>query len=257
MAIQRSAVDQNVAGAPAPAATKGGKEKVRASEKIADQGRALVASMSEAEIEALGSKSHTLIFLECLGMGSKRSSRRVAEDQNVDCATPVAARFRTTEDIMVPQIPITKDRFTGINPETDITWVPKKAGEEFILSYYEIMYLLIKDEYGGYCSDGENPKGVRFTPRLNAYVANQALLPTPTLTLEKGAIKASITNIDEEVEPGKWVCKPEYEEKFGDLFKKKAPRRASAEPKGKKISSTTYIAKALNHILYAGNKANA
>lgn len=258
MAINRTAVDaQAQGGAPGAAPAPNAKAKNKASEKFEAQGKAIVSGMSAEEQAALGAKSDTLIFLDVLGMGSKQSSRRVADDRNVSCSTPIAAKFRTTEDILIPQIPITKDKKTGINPETDITWVEVKAGEEFILSYYEAMFLMIKDEYGGYASDGENPRAVRFTPRLNAYVANEAFLPTPTLTQEKGAIKANIVDIDEEVD-GVWNCKPEYVEKFGELFKKKAPKRDSeGGSKSKKLTTTTYIAKALNNLLYAGNKSGA
>lgn len=242
MAISTKAVEGQ---AKAPAARKTGKEPAP-SERLYAQGNQILSTMSEEQRSQLGSKSHTLHFQRLLGLQSKKSSRRVAKDETRDCSTAVGIELISDEDIEVPVIDITKDKYTGITAE-DISYRKVKAGEVFNLSYYEFMFLILRDEYAGSFEANGNPKGAFFSAKMHAFFDSRTKLPTPVINLRDGAIKATMVDIDEKGPDGVWVIKEPYREKYGALLKKAKPRRAAA---GKKSApKTTVVSVALKQIL--------
>lgn len=133
---------------PQGASAKG--KKTKANEEVLAKGTEILATMDEAQRAALGSESGTLHFVQLLGLASKKSSRRVSPTESKDCSTPVGITLYSDKDIEVPVIDVLKDKNTGIDPETDITYVSVKAGEQFDVNYYEFMYLILRDEYAGF-----------------------------------------------------------------------------------------------------------
>lgn len=238
------AVTPNAGAVSTATAAKG--KKTKANEEILAQGSEILASMSEEQRNALGSKSGTLHFQNLLGLASKKSSRRVSANESVDCSTPVGIVLVSDEDIQVPVIDITKDKNTGIDPATDITYRTVKAGEQFEVSYYEFMYLIIRDEYAGVCEANGDATGAYFSPKLPAFWKGDAKLPTPTLNLKNGSVKASMIDIDEKG-PNGWEIKPQYAEKFGALLRKSRPQRASGTKSA--TPAPTVVAVALQKIL--------
>lgn len=228
--------------------TKVPTEKKKADKSYLTTGQAEIASMSEEEVANLGSKSNTLHFQHLLGLQSKKADRVGKGRQSFESFKAVGVCLKTDIEIQVPVIDVTKDKNTGINPETDITYRTVGAGETFELNYYEFMYLIIRDEYAGFCSREGDAKGVYFSAKMSSFLKNQAQLPTPTINFSgDGSPKEGMIAIDRKEADGKWVIKDEYKDAFGALLKRKTPVR-SGESKPS-IPTPTVTAVALSKIL--------
>ena len=198
--------------------------------------------MVEQEVTKLGSKSGTLHFITLLGLASKESRRKVGENY-LPCPTTVGVRLQTDETILVPVIDVRKNKDTGITSE-DIKVRTIQAGEVFDLNMYELMFLVTKEEYGGFISRNGNPQGVYFAPKMHKFNTGEAKLPTPALNFKSGtgSIKAEMLVIDEKVD-NKWGIKSEFAEQFGGLFEKKEKVKKVAVP------TPTVVALALRQML--------
>jgi hypothetical protein len=234
-------------GTPGATATAAKGKKTEANEVILAQGNEILASMSEEARAALGSKSNTLHFVRLLGLASKKSSRRISADVSKDCSTPVGITLVSDEAIQVPVIDVLKNKDTGIEYGTDVAYIEVPAGQEFDVTYYEFMYLILRDEYAGFCSHDGDARGVYFSPKLPAFWKGEAKLPTPTVNLKVGSVKASMIDIDEKGTNG-WVIKPNYADKFGPLMKKSTPQRAQGAKSA--TPAPTVVAMALQKILF-------
>lgn len=228
----------------APTENKAVNSNKTANEDVIAQGNALIAEMTEEQRSALGSKAGTLHFKHLLGLASKKSRRKVSKDESLDCSTPVGIVFVSDEEIQVPVIDIKKDKTTGIAQE-DITYRTVKAGEEFFVSYYEYMYLILRDEYAGLCEAKGDVHGAYFSPKLPAFAKGDAQLPTPTINLKSGSVKENMIDIDQKVD-NTWVIKEGYE-KFADLLKKSTPKRSSGTKNS--TPTPTVVAVALQKLL--------
>lgn len=224
-------------------------------EEVLNIGRQIINEMSDEEFSRLGSKSGTLHFVQLLGLGSKRTTRTMSsKDKDYrPWSTPVGVTLYSDEDIMVPVIDVLKNKDTGIDPEKDITYREVKAGEKFHLTLYECMFLLLRDEYAGFCEANGNERGLRLTCKLSAFMRGDAKLPTPTLSFERNSlikyadepyrspIKAGIVEIDEPFDGG-WRIKPEFAEKFGPLLKNNKKRRRTSNKKASPTSQRATVA---------------
>ena len=246
----------NTAVAPEKRPTPAGQAEVKGKKKSGDQGittlgQAEIGALSEEKRNELYSKSHTLHFVNLLGLASKITPRRTGTDANgkainVDCETPVGLTLRSDEPIKVPVIDIRKDSTTGISKE-DITYRDVQANEEFFVSMYEYMYLIIRPEYSGECANDDNPRGVYFSAKTTAFSANKAKLPTPTANFRGSSIKANIVAIDEQKEDGTWVIREPWTEKFSPLLVRATPKRSGGS-KGKSIPRSAVVSAALRKI---------
>lgn len=249
MALDKSKV-KGTATAPtaagkAPSAQNASNKKAD-NETIIKMGNELVSSMSEEQKAALGSKSNTLHFRHLLGLQSKKSTRKVSKTDVADCSTPVGIVFVSDEPIEVPDIDIKYNQTTGVPAEAYKTR-KVAAGEEFAVSYIELMFLLTRDEYAGNAEANGESDGVQFSPKPANYFSGKQKLPTPTLRAKAGtgSIKENMVDIDEQVD-GKWQVVEKYREKFGPLLAKRAPQRGGSKPRG---SQTKFVAAAIQDIL--------
>ncbi|KUP22083.1 hypothetical protein [Paenibacillus sp. DMB5] len=212
--------------------------------RVEKLGKQIKAAMSPEELEYLGSKWNTLHFKELYGLNSIQTTR----NEGGTDMKPVAILLETDIDIDdVPVIDVTIDKDTGINLETDIGSRQVKAGEEFCLSYYEFMFLVIRDEYaafvnyGGYKAvclsvktavkfdeqDGKSYEFLEIDEDLNYRLLEvedspgRVRLPIPTITFVQGkdengngfnfgAIRDHLEAIDEKTNDGKWKIKEKY-----------------------------------------------
>lgn len=228
--------------------TKVPTDKKKADKSYLTTGQAEIAAMNEEQFAQLGSMSGTLHFQHLLGLQSKKSDRVGKGRQSFESFKPVGVCLKTDVEIQVPVIDVTKDKTTGINPETDITYRTVGAGETFIVNYYEFMYLIIRDEYAGFCSREGDAKGVYFSAKMSAFLKNQAQLPTPTINFAgDGSPKEGMIAIDRKEADGRWVIKDEYKEQFGALLKRKTPQRSGDNKPS--IPTPTVTAVALSKIL--------
>lgn len=215
----------------------------KANEEISNIGRDLISLMPDEEYKLLGSKSGTLHFKRLLGLQSKITKEK---------ATPVGIELVSDEDIIVPEIDVSKNNKTGIDPNEDITYRDIKAGEKFHLTYYEFLYLIIRDEYGGFLEAGDDEYGAHLSVKSPAYMRGDKKLPTPTIQYRevgKGSIKNTIKIIDEIGPDGFWRVQQEYK-KFDKLVpKKKAKIRTDKQTSEHSYSESKLVAIALQEEL--------
>ncbi|RLQ05301.1 hypothetical protein NSQ51_13805 [Geobacillus sp. FSL K6-0789] len=120
------------------------------------------------------------------------------------------------------------------------------------LTLYEFMFLIIRDEYGGFCCDEYgNSDGVHLSVKSPAFYRGDAKLPTPTINYNKKygrrSIKAGMVDIDVYMPDGSWVIKPQYADKFGALLKNTEKYRKISG--GKLPPAPTLVALALKEKL--------
>lgn len=214
------------------------------------QGRQKINTMSDEEREVVGALSHTLHFCHLYGLQSKPSDRRTAGNTSVGSFKPVGIKLKTDIAIKVPQIDPRLNADTGIDPATQIKYIDVAAGEEFIVSYYEFMFLILRKEYAGRFEAKGSPKGAYFSVKGKTYMAQKAKLPTPTVCFTSGSPKENMVAIDYALPDGEWEIKAEFREKFGSMLEKEKPKRGMS--KAKTITAPTAAALALNELLYKG-----
>lgn len=220
---------------------KANKEHIRIGESV-------LATLSTDEVKGLGHKSGTLHFQHLLGLQSKKADRVGKNRSFHDSFKAVGVTLVSDEDIQVPVIDVLKDKTTGINYEEDVTFREVKAGEAFDLNYYEFMFLIIRDEYAGFCSREGDPQGVYFSAKMSAFLKDQAKAPTPTINFtQEGSPKENMIAIDRKEADGRWVIKDEYAEKFGALLKRRTPNRSNDAKQS--VPTPTITALALSQIL--------
>ncbi|WP_289137755.1 hypothetical protein [uncultured Brevibacillus sp.] len=173
---------------------------------LLDLGQSTVSSMDQGDRTLLGSKSGTLHLKKELNFIGHVKNRAVG------------VTLVSDEDIRIPIIPVTLDYFdenyvNSINP-VKIDSKIVNAGEEFDITLYEFMFLIIQNQYAGHCEAFGDPKGICFVPNLKSYIKGKVKLPVPrikgTQTLERVNISDIINGVTQ--------IKPEYIEKFCKLL---------------------------------------
>jgi len=209
-------------------------KKTKANDEIRDKGLEIINAMSDEEYADMVKRADTLHFIYLLGLASKQtnsnvSRRKVKTDTGIEFqeetaifSTTVGVKLKTDIDIRVPFLKdVTRNKDTGIDLETDITYKPIKAGEIFDLTLYEFMYLII-DGYGGLLKvDGEDFYA-HLSVKLPAFWRGDAKLPTPTIVFEKGngSVRTRMLDIDTYSSEEGWMIKPEYK-RFEPLIGKR------------------------------------
>ncbi|MEK4449443.1 MULTISPECIES: hypothetical protein [Paenibacillus] len=215
-----------------------------------------IESRSDEERKNLGSKSHTLHFINLLGLECIQTTRNqedIVNDMDSDSENnpdkrgmkPVGITLISDIDIDVKYM---KDvTQTSINIENDFedpVIIP--AGVPFYLTHYEFMFLVTRDEYAGFVSydgddravglsvrtdklehakyengDAEVKAEVDSEPTSDGYV--RIKMPTPIISYYKdkglGSIRDEAVSIDEKVN-GKWRIRIEKYNRFAALIPK-------------------------------------
>lgn len=207
-------------------------KKTTYNDKILALGNELLGLMPDSRRDSLGSLSHTLHFESLLGFNSIPSRRSIGgRGIKGTCATPVGITLRTDIDIEdVPVINVLLNNKTGISP-AQINKRKVYATEEFSLTYYEFMFLIIRDCYAGFFTVEGEPKRGFVSFNFRAVENGNAKLPTPMIQIKRNRrerteyeklLKPITDNIEpiDELEPkqGMWKVKSAYAEKFGPLL---------------------------------------
>ncbi|WP_079913064.1 hypothetical protein [Paenibacillus sp. 32352] len=221
-------------------------------------GKQLRYAMSQEEQDSLGSKWSTLHFIKLLGL----ESIQVTRNNGGTDMKPVGVLLVSDIDIDdVPVIDVKLDKDTGVDIERDIEYRKVKAGEEFALSYYEFMFLVLRDEYAAFVSF-EGFKAVCLSTKTAEFLDyidesgdfkvlegednpvgyNRIKLPTPTITFVKvkdedgnvinfGSIRDNhIFSIDEQLANQTWRISPEFEaDKYIGRFRELIPKDKRAK----------------------------
>jgi len=215
--------------APAPKPTAGGAtgKSNPDVEAFRAMGREFRAGMSDDMKAAEGSKANTLAFVAALGDPRQRQDR-VANNASLESYLVVGFRFRAIEPVTYEKIPLKTGARDIIDVDYDAhTPVTVQAGEEFDLNLMEMARLLADPLYAGSATGGE--KGVYLTFKDSK--ARKDMLPVLSC-IGKGSVKEGMILIGQKVDDNTWAAKPEFAEKFGVLYTKKAAvRKGSAAAK--------------------------
>lgn len=212
----------------APAAKAGtakGDDRVKTFKK---RGDAILAGLSDAEKDVLGSKSATITFVCCAGDPQRQQSRK-SKGEDIPSHKVVGYVFTSSEDIVVPFAPLKQGAAYPTDVE-EFSTRTVKAGEKFVLNNMEVGKFLSQVEYDGKVC-GEGGKVVTLTAKANQ-TAKDIL---PILRTAEGSIKEGMDLIATEQvgEDGKtkFVLKDFYKESFGNYYTKRAVVRSSGATK--------------------------
>lgn len=242
-------------------------KKTMANHMMKEIGEDLLANMSEDDRAIICSKSDDLYFLNLLGTASVKKKRKVGSKKNNSIeyktiSSPIGVTLQSKTDIEVPFLKdVTKNNKIGITPIEDFEYKIVKANEDFHLTLYEFMFLMIQPEYSGKLRVLNKDFYAYLSLKLPAYkelynVADELgyelkrkrelpinELPTPTIIFENdnGSARENMVDIDEKedndsipIEDRKWIPTKEYE-RFAPLIKNKSKKRPSKQSS----SSTT------------------
>ena len=236
--IVRNEGQTTVTPAPAEKVAK----KSSGTDAFRAEGAKIRQTMSADERAIEGSKSDKIAFVNALGNPARKQDR-VEGGKSIPCYEVVGYTFKALEDVEVPVLPLqSSDPFNTTVAE------PKhvKAGETFTCNIMEMASLISRPEYAGKFS-GE---GDIIT--LSAKANKTRPTPLPILKRAVGSIKTEMDLVAEMVdENGKKIAKvkPEYEEKFAIIFKKKSASASGVKKTHKAGESAADLAAAFRNIL--------
>lgn len=216
--------------------------------KFKAHGESIGAAMTAEEKAKEGSMRSAVAFVCALG-NPKQKQDRVEKGKSVPCYKPVGYKFKALQDIMVPVIPLKENYQTLIDVAIEnATEVPVKAGETFVCNLREYGALISKTEYNG-IFNGEDKEvflGVTFSgSREEPYPILKSSVGSVKETMELVATVEEIKGADGAVTK-KYTVKPEYEEKFGVLFKARSTSRVGGSAKASEAGvAASNLARAL------------
>lgn len=155
---------------------------------------AQVPVAQDAQVE-FGNKSNTLIFMNPLGDPSRDDVVKGKDGKDITTATIVGYRFKSTEDIVIPDcgtdIGLKSDRMNYVDPQGTRK---VKAGEHFDLTPFEMACLLSRPEYNARATGGDRPvtctynmAGTRSKDGEIAKVSDASKVPSASLRALAGA----------------------------------------------------------------------
>lgn len=220
------------AGAPAPAgASPVAKKSTGVSKKqelraaFDNEGKAIIAAMTDEEKKNLGCKSDTIEFVSALGDPSKQNKRETKQGP-VKSHVVVGFALKFLEDATVPYAPFNMNYESLMDCKVSEDR-PVKKGETVYLNLYEVAKLLSRPEYSAKISGG----GASYILSCTFTEARKNE-PLPILRkVGEGSVKANMVLIaDPEVVDGKkqYKLKEGFDpEKWGALVAKKTTTTAA------------------------------
>ena len=193
-------------------------------------GASLRTNMTEEQKVKEGSKRDTVAFVCCFADPNRKQSR-MSKSYSIKSYNVVGYKFKLLEDTMVPHAPL-KENYKSLLDTEEITLVPHKAGEIVVLNLVETGAFISREEYAGQFT-GEG-KGVYV---LAKYAKTRGNVPLPALRyIGSGSVKENLEFVADMVgatdtKKGTPRIKPEYEDIFGVLYKKKKAGKKATEEK--------------------------
>ena len=233
-------------------ATRGSKDtKI---DQLQSIGSSAYNAMSEQEKAVARSKSETLKFLGFAVLNGKQTESRARKDANgnsvrVKAAKDVGLVFVSDEAITVPLIDV-RHGFKTVVTADQIQERQIAAGQNFILTKLEAMYLLARVEYSGhFVSDN----GECYMNINTSKYGKENAIPTPTFNGVGFAIHDLVIAIDTQKGDGTWAInesEPEAQ-RFSVYYEvRKAQRGGSGNgTKAPSVDKPTIVAAALRNIL--------
>ena len=212
------------------------------------------ASMSADEQAIVKSKKDSLVFKGFAVLQSKMTESiargKDAEGKVIRVKAPktVGLVFNSKESIVVPLIDV-KYGFKLAVPQTEISERTIPAGQDFILTKLEAMYLLARVEYSGYFTTEGNGDG--YMNVNTAKYQTENALPTPTFNLIQGGSHDMTIPIDTTDASGNVVISGEPEaQRFAAFLVKKPAQRVGGSAAAKpKVDKPVVVTAALRQIL--------
>lgn len=224
-------VPEELAGAPAADVKRKTKNKAKATfyRDFKRQGTELLKEEAESGIgEQAASMSDKIAFLYPLGNPTKVGTRTEKGKSEIPTIEVIGYAFKALANVEVPVIDregLPKSNVMGYN---SISWAKVKKGETFILTRAELGEMIMQVQYAGtFTGDPENQVELAITV---SKVAGNAYMPLTTLKKviideNTSPLKANITPVAVKKEGAKgngikdYNVLPEYDEKFGYIFK--------------------------------------
>ena len=235
----------NATATPANAGT----DKKATNDVFANEGQAARANLTEDQKAMEGSKSDKVAFICALG-DPQQKQKRVEKGQSLNSNRVVGFKFNLLEPMKIPNAPL-KENYSSLIDCEPITEIEHPAGE-VTLNLLETGAFISRFEFAGSFTGGERPV------YLSAKSSKDREEPLPILhRLDGGSVKDNLELIgkfDKSANPVIRECFPQYQEKFGVLFKRKRASRTGGAAPRVKGERTKNIAAAFRN-LYEGKKA--
>ena len=220
-----------------------------------NRGASYRTQMTDEERAEECSKSDKVKFVSCLANPAKKQSRQDSHMHiDIPCFEVVGYEFELLEDARVPRADFKPGAKTFLDVEP-IVWEDRKKGEIIALNIYETGAFVSQRCYGGQISGGGE------VVNLIVKTSRKRPEPRPALRREggRGSIKTVMKFVAEMVTPTDGrkpypKVKPEYEEKFGNLFIRSSVTRANGSKNVEKHAHKE-VAAALRE-LYAAEETN-
>lgn len=172
-----------------------------------------IEGFDRTRFEELGVNSKTLSIVQELRYFTHRS----LPIPGIDTTVPVGVTLMSEIDLKVPVLPYSFEYEDGIDPHV-IQYKDVKAHEEFHMTLYEFMYLLLQDEYVGVCRiQGSSDNAELDFKDFEGYLTGKCGLPQPKLEIKDRKViksKEIYRKLDDKIE-----ILPEFREKFGVLLR--------------------------------------
>lgn len=272
-ATANAQIDDVLANAGATDAQAATAPAIGGKDKLANMGKDLYRQLSKEQKEALSSNSGKVHFICPMATYKMKAQRqqtkvgggaitRTAKDgssyegkemETINTYAIVGYKFKTDIDITVPKIPFEKPPYDTqkVYPIDQFEKQTFKAGSEFVLTRVEALYMLVMPELllNGYCEGNGDEKGVQIACRLNADYKQGSTIPTPVLKFadqKAGSIKENMDFVDD---PAATALKPEYAEKFADIYRVRAGARTTDGMPASQAKPCTCASLAIYNIL--------
>lgn len=243
--------------------TKNTDERTAVAKSLRAAGQELVKQEKAAGVDVVkGSKRGAVRFIQALGNPAS-PVKGTKGTESYDSIEIVGYEVEVLEDIEVPvhsRVGITKKNVMAFSDET---MVVAPAGSKVILSISEVGRMITRLEFDGMFTGGgvsvevgmtvSKSQGTQYTPRV---LLKKVLTETDTATIKESVKAVAVRNPSSTGNSIKdFTILPEYEEKFGYIFKpvESAGRTSTGAKKREVGENAAEIAAALRAYY---NKAN-
>ncbi|MEC2463377.1 hypothetical protein P9X10_00500 [Bacillus cereus] len=186
------------------------------------QGESILSSKTQDEIEAFGSRSADIEFVN-LVTNPWQTVTRTRGGATSKGEESVGAIFKNVGTEPITYISVPNKSFRVMDADFDkATEVTVAPGETFILNYIEVGILLTQDEFASRVTGGD--KEVSYSTQAPK---DPTVLPTTKLKIKGQSIKDFSVSIADVEADGSKKIKPQFEEKFG-IFATRGTRKRSA-----------------------------
>jgi hypothetical protein len=227
------------AGAGAGTGTAGkGKGKNSKFDEFKAQGASIRAKKTEADLQAEGAHSGDVQFVIALG-NPARVIKRTEKGEKIGSMECVGYRFKALKPVTVPKVKLLADAKNNpmlFDPET-VEYVEVAEGQEFDLLLPELGQMISDPKYAGTFNGGGDTVQLHVTISASRNYVPLSVLKRPGTVLKDHMLPVGEKKLVDGKE--RWCALPEFEEKFGYLYKVVQTNRGTGSSKSKNTGEAT------------------